>query len=328
MSGRTVVVTGAAGFLGSHVVEQVSGTGRFEIVATDVVRSPRSDALAALPGVRFKVADLRDTQALEVLVRGADSIVHLAAVRGKASAARPRDGLDVNVGATFDLVSLAAHHQVRRFVYGSSHLAYGAFDDPHHAPFTEDQAAVGPGLTLYSASKLAAEALIAAVCGDGGPDYLALRFGTIYGPRVNLDSNSGLLLALLAALDRGEKAPIPWTRDTVHALTYVADAARAAVHALEVGPETRGAVNVVGPPVTAERLYSTLVTLHGGDPRDLDWRDERARYQFVSAERLRTVLGIETLTSLEDGLSAVIDWYRTELRAAPSSVGADTGTTR
>jgi nucleoside-diphosphate-sugar epimerase len=69
------------------------------------------------------------------------------------------------------------------------------------------------------------------------------------------------------------------------------------------------------------------VTLYGGDPRDLDWRDERARYQFVSAERLRTVLGIETLTSLEDGLSAVIDWYRAELRSAPSSVGADTGTT-
>ena len=224
-------------------------------------------------------------------MRAADGIVHLAAVRGQASDAHPRDGYDVNVGATFDLVSLAARHRVRRFVYGSSHLVYGAFDDPHHAPFTEDQAAVGRGLTLYSASKLAAEALIAAVCGDGGPDYLALRFGTIYGPRVNLDSNSGLLLALLAAIDRGEKAPIPWTRDTVHAMTYVTDAARAAVHALEVEWDTRGAVNVVGPPVTAEDLYATLVARYGGDPDDLDWRGERSRYQLVSAERLRTVLG-------------------------------------
>jgi nucleoside-diphosphate-sugar epimerase len=322
MSGRTVVVTGAAGFLGSHVVELLSAAGRFEVIATDVAGSPRSDALAALPGVRFQPADLRDTQALEDLVRAADGIVHLAAVRGKASDAHPRLGLDVNVGATFDLVSLAARHRVRRFVYGSSHLVYGAFDDPHHAPFTEDQAAVGRGLTLYSAGKLAAEALIAAVCGDGGPDYLALRFGTIYGPRVNLDSNSGLLLALLAAIDRGEKAPIPWTRDTVHALTYVTDAARAAVHALEVEWDTRGAVNVVGPPVTAEDLYATLVARYGGDPDDLDWRGERSRYQLVSAERLRTVLGLETLTSLEDGLSAIIDWHRTELRAAPQTADA------
>jgi len=322
MSGRRVVVTGGAGFLGSHVVELLSQAGRFDIVATDVAASPRSVALAALPGVRFQAAELRDAQALERLVRGADVIVHLAAVRGKASDADPRMGLDVNVGATFDLVSLAVQHGIRRFVYGSSHLVYGAFGDPDHAPFTEDQAAVGPGLTRYSAGKLAAEALIASVCEGSGTDYVTLRLGTIYGPRVNLDSNSGLLLALLAAHDRGEKAPIPWTRDTVHALTYVADAARAAVRAVEVESDIRGAVNVVGPPVTAEQLYSTLMTRYGGDPQDLDWREERRRYQLVSAERLRTELGLEGMTSLEDGLSAIIDWHREELRPAPQTADA------
>jgi UDP-glucose 4-epimerase len=318
VNGRPVVVTGAAGFLGSHVVELLSGTGEYEVIATDVAGSARSEALAALPGVHFHAADLRDTPTIETLVRGADSIVHLAAVRGVAAAARPRDAIDVNVGVTFDLVSLADRHQLRRFVYGSSHLVYGAFDDPHRALFTEDESAVRPGLTMYSGSKLASEALIAAVCGDSGPDYLALRLGTIYGPRINLDSTNGLLAAALAALDRGERARIPWTRDTVHALTYVTDAAQAVVRALDV-EQTRTAVNVVGRPVTAERLYTTLVTLYGGDAGDIDWRDERARYQLVSAERLRTVLGIETQTSLDDGLSAVIDWYRTDLRAVEGS---------
>ena len=89
------------------------------------------------------------------LLRGADSVVHLAAVRGKASDAHPRDAYDTNVGATFDLVSLAARHQLRRFVYGSSHLVYGAFENPDRPPFTEDDAAVRRGLTLYSAGKLA-----------------------------------------------------------------------------------------------------------------------------------------------------------------------------
>ena len=323
MSGRTVVVTGAAGFLGSHVVELLSAAGRFEVIATDVAGSPRSDALAALPGVRFQPADLRDTQALEDLVRAADGIVHLAAVRGKASDAHPRLGAyDVNVGATFDLVSLAARHRVRRFVYGSSHLVYGAFDDPHHAPFTEDQAAVGRGLTLYSAGKLAV----------GGADRGGLRRRRAGLPGAALRHDlrppgeprlQQRAPARAAGRDRpGEKAPIPWTRDTVHALTYVTDAALAAVRALEVEWDTRGAVNVVGPPVTAEELYSTLVARYGGDPDDLDWRGERSRYQLVSAERLRTVLGLETLTSLEDGLSAIIDWYRTELRAAPQTADA------
>jgi UDP-glucose 4-epimerase len=322
----TVVVTGAAGFLGSHVVELLSGAGRFEVVAMDVAGSARSDALAALPRVHFHAADLRDTQTIETLVRGADSIVHLAAVRMKASVARPRDAYDVNVRATFDLVSLAARHQLRRFVYASSHLVYGAFDDPHRDPFTEDQGAVRRGLTMYAASKLASEALIEAVCGDSGPDYLALRFGTIYGSRVNLDSNNGLLVAVLTALDRGEKPQIPWTRDTVHALIYVADAAQAVVRALDV-EHARTAVNVVGSPVTAERLYATLVALYGGDPHDIDWRDERARYQLVSSERLRTVLGLQTQTSLEEGLSTLIDWYRTDLRAV-ECIGTDPGPQR
>ncbi len=61
------------------------------------------------------------------------------------------------------------------------------------------------------------------------------------------------------------------------------------------------------------------MTQYGGDAGDIDWREERARYQLVSAERLRTVLGIETQTRLEDGLSAVIDWYRTDLRAEEGS---------
>jgi UDP-glucose 4-epimerase len=174
---------------------------------------------------------------------------------------------------------------------------------------------------MYAASKLASEALIEAVCGDSGPDHLALRFGTIYGPRVNLDSNNGLLVAVLTALDRGEKPQIPWTRDTVHALVYVADAADAVVRSLDV-EQARIAVNVVGSPVTAERLYATLVAMYGGDPNDIDWLDERARYQLVSSERLRTVLGPQTQTSLEEGLSNMIDWYRTDVRAV-KSVGTD-----
>ena len=145
-------------------------------------------------------------------MRGADSFVHLAAVRGQASVARPRDS-----------PRRQRRRHLRPRVPGRPPPAApvrlrvvaprrtGPSPTPHHAPFTEDQAAVGRGLTLYSASKLASEALMAAVCGDAGPDYVALRFGTIYGPRVNLDSTNGLLVAVLAALDRGERPPVPWT---------------------------------------------------------------------------------------------------------------------
>jgi UDP-glucose 4-epimerase len=306
---KTVLVTGAAGFLGSHVAELLSSDGRHDIIATDVVKSERSDAVASLPRVEFRAVDLRDLEALEAAVSGAGSIVHLAAIRTKASSARPREALEINVGATYDLLSLATLHRVRRLVYGSTHIVYGAFQDPQRPYFREDEARVRRGLNMYGASKLASEAFIEAFAQDGGPDYVCLRFGGIYGPRASRDSNGGILLDVLAALDRGARPVVQWARDSRHALVFVEDAARAVVTALE-SDQANMAVNVVGDPVPAEVLYSTLVRLYGHDPSVIDWQEERTRYQLVSRDRLHSVLGYDPATSLEDGLRAVIDWHR------------------
>ena len=303
-----VLVTGAAGFLGSHVVKMLSDGGKHEVLATDVVQSERAGQLEALPHVQFRAADLRGHAAIEDLVLRSGTVVHLAAVRTQAAASEPRAAYDINVGATYDLISLAAQHS-RRFVFGSSHTVYGPAADPGVAAYREGDETVRPGLSMYSASKLAAEAFLSAFAASDGLDYLSLRFGTIYGPRVNADSVGGILLAILDALDHGRRPAVPWARDSVHALTYSGDAAHAVVRAIDVAGQP-GPVNVVGEPITAELMYTTLVKLAGGDPAVLDWRDERTRYQRVDAHRLRSVLGIESQTSLEEGLTAVIDWHR------------------
>ena len=319
---RRTVVTGAAGFLGSHVVELLSDAGDIDVIATDVVHPERAEALASLPGVRFQAVDLRDTSAVEEIVAGCDCVIHLAAVRTRAAVARPQEAYDINVSASYSLMALAAVHSVRRFIFGSSQSVYGKFADPLVSPFREEEAALRPGLSMYAASKLAGEAFLAAFAEAGGPEYLSLRFGGLYGPRVHTDSNGGLLLEALQALDRGQRAAIPWARDSVHTLTYVSDAAAAVLRALDV-QETCMAVNVVGEPVSAEIMYATLAKLAGKDSSELDWRNERTRYQLVSSERLRNVLGLETQTSLEDGLSALISWYR--CAAAAPEAASDAG---
>lgn len=306
---RTVVVTGAAGCLGSHVVELLSASDSFDVIATDAVRSKRAEALAALPGVRFEVADLRDSAAFDEMIDGADSVVHLAAMLVKAALARPRDAYEVNVGASYNLMALAAKHSLRRFVFGSSQGVYGKFPKPVVSPCREEDATVRPGLSMYAASKLAAESFLSAFADAGGPEYLALRFGVIYGPRSNVNSNGGILLQALEALDRGEQAKIPWARDSLHSLIYVKDVANAVVRALDV-QESCIAVNVVGEPVSAETMYTTLAKLAGRDVSALDWLNERTRYQTVNSERLRTVLGVTDMTSLEDGLTNLIEWHR------------------
>ena len=311
---RRVLVTGAAGFLGSHVVEQLSASGAYDVVATDVVAADRAEGLAALDGVEYQAMDLRDTATLEAAVVACDAVIHLAAVRTQAASASPRVAHDVNVGATYDLVSLSARHGVGRLVLGSTHSVYGAFDDPGASAFTEEQACIRRGLSMYAASKLAAEAFAEAFANVGGAPYVILRYGTIYGPRANRDSNAGILLDMLAALDQGHRPSVPWRRDAVHALVYVDDAALATVRALEAAGVERTAVNVVGPPVTAEELYTTLVRVYGADPDAIEWLDERTRYQLVSSERLASQLGVTSTTELHRGLEALVDWYRRDVR--------------
>jgi UDP-glucose 4-epimerase len=308
-----VLVTGAAGFLGSHVVERLSASGTYDVVATDVVASDRGEALATLQGVDFLEMDLRDTPALEDAVGACDAVVHLAAVRTQAASASPRAAHDVNVGATYDLLSLSARHGVQRLVLGSTHSVYGAFDDPAVSAFTEDQACIRRGLSMYAASKLAAEAFAEAFANVGGAPYVILRYGTIYGPRANRDSNAGILLDMLSALDQGARPSVPWRREAVHALVHVDDAALATVRALERGGIERTAVNVVGPPITAEELYTTLVSVYGGDPAEIEWRDERTRYQHVSSQRLASELGLVETTDVRSGLQSLVDWHRSDV---------------
>ena len=305
----TVLVTGAAGFVGSRVVELLTQTTKNRVVAIDVAENPRSRELAALPDVEFLVNDLRDTDFLESAVARSDAIVHLAAVRTQASKARPKDAHDINVGVTYDLLSLATRHGVGRFVFGSTNTLYGPYQDPNASARREDQPWVCRGINMYAATKLASEAYLEAFAGSGGPAYLALRIGPIYGPRVSPGSNGALALDILEALDKGEEPTVAWARNAVHSFVYIDDVARAAIAALTT-ERTGFAINVVGPPVTTEKLCTRLVQLYGHDPSCIQWQEERARYQRVSQDLMSETLGFVPETTLDEGLQAFIDWHR------------------
>ncbi len=306
----TVLVTGGAGFVATRFIEMLAQEPlAYNVLAVDVVESPRSRELAQLPQVEFMAVDLRDTEVLSPLVARADAIVHLAAVRTQASKARPKDAHDINVGTTYDLLTLAAEHHTRRFVFGSTNTLYGPYLDPSAAPMAEDQPWVCRGINMYAATKLASEAYLEAFSGIGGPEYLALRIGPVYGPRVSPGSNGAMTLSILEAFDRGEKPVITWAKDAIHSFIFVDDVAVALRSALAA--ETTGvAVNVVGEPVTTEQLCTRAAELYGCDPALIEWTEERTRYQRVSQDRMKAVLGFAPQTTLDQGLQAVIDWHR------------------
>jgi UDP-glucose 4-epimerase len=239
-----------------------------------------------------------------------DYVVHLAAMRSRASQAGGTAPFDVNVGCTYNLLSVAAAGGTKGFVYGSSHLVYGAFADPTRW-FAEDDATPRPGLSLYAAAKLASESFTAAFSDAFGFNYLCLRFGGIYGPQAAPGSNTSAMREILSCIDTGQTPVVNWSKDTTHCLIHVDDAARAVVKALEF-PIGRRSVNVVNPPRTAELIYSELVRLYGADPAHLQWTPEKARYQKVRDERLVDGLRCPPAVTLEQGLGTIIDWHRTE----------------
>ncbi|KQT93508.1 hypothetical protein ASG49_00350 [Marmoricola sp. Leaf446] len=308
MSVDRVLVTGGAGFVGSRVVELLSGSGR-SVLGVDVVTNEQSQRLAQEPGVEYALADLRDRDTVDRLLTGVSHVVHLAAVRSRSSDANPRLSHEVNVDATYDLIAGAARHGVRRFVFGSSHTVYGAFADADREPYREDETGgTGRGLSMYAATKLAAEAYLEAFAGSEGLHYLSLRLGTIYGPRVSEGSNNATMLDVLRAVDAGTTPTVPWTRESRHGLVHVDDVAQACVRALDsVGVDM--AVNVVGEPVTAGQIYTELVRQHGGDPDTVVFDQTRARYQAADRTRMQRVLGMGPGVPLETGVRSVVDWY-------------------
>ena len=305
---QRVLVTGAGGFVGSHVVELLASDPRAEVVATDAVGAERLSELEQFDGVSAHLADLRDPTAIEALVADADVIVHLAAVRTQASSSRPRDAHDINVGSTYDLIKAASLSRTRRIIFGSSHTVYGSFTDPNREPFREDEPWVCSGINMYAATKLAGEAYLEAFANAGGPDYLALRLGTIYGPRTSPGSNGSLMTDLLDAVSAGRTPQIPWASTALHGLIHVADVAEAVVRSA-FSDATRMAVNVSGQPLSSREIYGTLAKLAGADPDSVAWKEDRTRYQLVSQQRMADVLGFTPEVALEDGLRSVIEWH-------------------
>ena len=304
-----VLVTGASGFVGSRVVALLSARRRHEVLATDVTTSPKSDALAALPGVEFRAMDLRDRERMSEAVGSVDAVVHLAAMRLQASDAEPHVGFDVNVAANFGLLAAPAESGIRAFVYGSSQQLYGTFAEEPDVPMREEDGAVGRDVSMYAAAKLACEAFLPPFARRGGFGYLALRFGSIYGPDAAEHSNSWMMLEALRSADRGERALVGWSPDSRHSLVFVDDAARAVVRAVDL-PLRDTAVNVVGEIAATRDIYSTLLRLHGADPERVDFAADRRRFQLVDGERLRTTFGCPPRTTLEAGLQAIVDWHR------------------
>ncbi|MBV8091817.1 MAG: NAD-dependent epimerase/dehydratase family protein, partial [Acetobacteraceae bacterium] len=316
LAGRKVVVTGGAGFVGSHTVDLLAGSGCQEIVIIDDMVRGRPENLRAVQAnraVRLIEGDICDRALMRDLVPGADVVFHLAALRITQCAAEPRRALEVMVDASFDLLELCVQSKVRKVVMASSASVYGMAEE---FPTTERQHPYG-NRTLYGAAKTFGEGLLRSFNDMYGLDYVAFRYFNVYGPRMDIHGRyTEVLIRWMERLEAGLPPIIFGDGKQTMDMVHVRDVARANVLAA-AAPATDVVLNVgSGTETSLLELAQLLAKVMGRGSLTPVHEAERAvnpvPRRLASTEAARRRVGFEASISLEEGLRELVAWWRAE----------------
>ncbi|HST13304.1 MAG TPA: NAD-dependent epimerase/dehydratase family protein [Gaiellaceae bacterium] len=308
-----VLVTGGAGFIGSHVVDRLIAAGH-QVRILDLVHSQYHSGDA----VEQIVGDLLDPETVRRAVAGTDAVMHLAAVADVDKVTLdPATADAVNVRGTQTLLDCVREHGTKRFVFASTIWVYGDASDPTPV---EETAPVALPKHFYTATKLAGEMYTASYGALYGVEWTILRFGIPYGPRAR---PTAVVPALTARALAGQTLTIAGDGTQVRRFVYVEDLAEGCVAALApiaanriynlVGDETtsvraiaRSIRDIVGM-VPIEHIDGRVGDLHGGN---------------VSGRRAAHELGWRVTTSFVDGVQRYVDWVTAD-GGTPSAAIAD-----
>ncbi len=311
---QRILVTGGAGTIGSHVVDQVLAAGATEVVVLDNFARGRMENLAdaeriAEGRLRVVEGDINDPPLVRELVDGIDVVFHLAALRITQCAEQPRLALESLVDGTFTVLEAAVAAGVRKVVASSSASVYGLAEQfpttERHHPYNND--------TFYGAAKVFNEGMLRSFHAMYGLDYVALRYFNVYGPRMDVHGlYTEVLIRWMECVARGA-APLIFgdglqTMDFVH----VADIARANVLAAQAD-RTDTVYNIATATETSlaglasallAAMDSDLVPEHGPE-RAVNGVSRR----LADISRAATDLGWTPEIELTDGLRDLVAWW-------------------
>ena len=298
------IVTGGAGFIGSHVVDALVAQGAEVAVVDSLVHGAKEDVAA---GAELHVRDIREPlDDLFDAVRP-EAVLHLAAQADvRVSVARPVEDAEVNVLGTVRILEGARKHGAQVVFSSTGGAIYG--DCTKSAP--EDSPC--EPLSPYGTAKLAAEEYLRAYNRLYGTRHIALRYGNVYGPRQDPHGEAGVVAIFLGALARGEQARIFGDGSQTRDYVYVGDVARATVAAL--GHEG-GVFNVgTGRETSVAELYELCARVAGSDlpAEHAPARLGELQRSFLDPTLAAETLGFRAMVDLEDGLRSTWDWVQKE----------------
>lgn len=310
-----VLVTGAAGFIGSHLSErllargeQVVGLDNFNDFYDPAIKRRHAASLQRHPGFRLVEGDIRDRALVDHVLQQARprSIVHLAAMAGvRPSLLDPALYHDVNGTGTAVLLDAARRADVPRFLFGSSSSVYGGNEK---VPFHEDDDVSQP-VSPYAATKRANELTCWTFHHLYGLDVACLRFFTVYGPRQRPEMAIHKFVRLV---ERGESLPLFGDGRTERDYTYVDDILDGVLKAHDRSTGFRIYNLGESRTVSLRRLVEAIGQATGREPR-VDWQPLQpgdVPRTFADVSRARDELGYDPRVDLEEGLARFVAWYR------------------
>lgn len=309
---RQVVVTGGAGFIGSHVVDRLVEKGNTVIVVDDFSTGRKENLLRhqASCHVTIEQMDICNLDGLSKVMRGADVVFHLAVANLRACFRNPQRVHEVNATGTLNVCRAAEANHVKRLVYVSSSEVYGSATN---VPMTEEHP-LRP-TTVYGASKLAGEVYARAFWYTYGLPVTVIRPFNTYGPREHYSGNSAEVIPrFVLRIMSGARPVIFGDGEQTRDFTWVLDTANGILMAAEHDQLVGDCVNIArGHEVSINDLCSIVIRILGKSnlqPVNIDkGRPGDVRRHFADIRKARCILGFEPSTDIQQGIQKYVDWF-------------------
>jgi UDP-glucose 4-epimerase len=303
-----ILVTGGAGFIGSHVADAFRACGHEVAVVDDLSTGNRANVD---PAIKLYECDIRDGALEDVFTEFRPDIVdhHAAQANVPASVHDPVFDASINVLGGLNLLRLSAKHGVRKFIYISSGGAMYGEPDPHDLPVKES-APVRP-LSPYGASKQALEAWLGVYQRTFGLDFTVLRYANIYGPRQSIREEGAVVAVFATRMAADQPVTIDGTGQQTRDFVYVGDCVTANLAALERGSGT--AFNIgTGREISIRDLFDVMAEVAGytREPGYGPARQGDVMRIALDPSRARDQLGWQAAMPLHDGLARTYAFFR------------------
>jgi len=311
LRGSKVLVIGGAGFIGSHLVDELTKEDVKEIVVYDnFCRGTKESLVGALKDPRVKIfeigGDITQVDILNAAMKDMDYVFHLAALWLLQCYEYPRAAFDVNIKGTFNVLEACVKNKIKKLIYSSSASVYG---NAVEIPMTEDHPY--KNRTFYGATKIAGEHMCRAFYERYGLNYVGLRYMNVYGPRQ--DYRGAYVAIIMKILDRISQglAPIIYGDGSQsYDFIYVEDAARANICALKADARDECYNIGAGKATSITELTQLILELTNFEMKPIYEPEGQTfvTHRIGSTQKAETELGFKAKVELQEGLKKLIEW--------------------